>query len=181
MIELDRVGGGVLGLDCLRAAGRDSERGFGRLGLLSPAPRGTRWTVGRGVREDEEVDEVDESVVVDDADEPDAYPLPGRTVLEDKDVDEEELLSSGDRAPLDVGVEAIGVDKGDSSSRTIMSGSECSEAPDEESESLVRSITSSRTLSLAAFSTSCRARAPEAQALSSRALRSAACNESESE
>ena len=82
-----------------------------------------------------------------------------------------------------MGVEGVGVDKGESSSMTMISGSDDeagrsagSEAPEEDSESLVRSITSSCTLSLAAFSASWRARAPEAQAFSSRALRSAACH-----
>ena len=85
---------------------------------------------------------------------------------------------------MDIGVEGVGVDRGESSSMTMISGSEAaaecserSEAPEEDSESLVRSITSSCTLSLAAFSASWRARAPEAQAFSSRALRSAACGE----
>ena len=54
MIELARVGGGVVGLERLRAGGRETERGLGRLGLPSPAPRETRCTEGRGMREDDE-------------------------------------------------------------------------------------------------------------------------------
>ena len=84
MIELARVGGGVVGLECLRAGGRETERGLGRLGLPSPAPRVTRCTEGRGMRDD---DEAVESVEVDD--ELEAYPLPGRSVVEDMEADEE--------------------------------------------------------------------------------------------
>ena len=79
MIELARVGGGVAGdLGCMRDGGRESERGFGRLGLPSPAPRSTRRTVGRGIRDDEEVAER-----LDTDEDEDVKPLPGWRALKD--------------------------------------------------------------------------------------------------
>ena len=85
------------------------------------------------------------------------------------------LLLLEESVPLEKGVEEPGVLEGGegdgSSSMIIISGS------DSGSESAVRSITSSWMLSLAAFSASRLARAPDAQAFSSRALRSAAYGE----
>lgn len=172
MIELARVGGGVAGdFGWARDGRRESERGLGRLGLPSPAPSTTRRTVGRGMRDEEDaVERLDMEEEEEDVD-MDVCPL----LLLNLGVLSELPPGIGERAPLEVGVKDMG--EGESSSMTVISGSSLYSSPDADSESLrVRSITSSWTLSLAAFSTSFWAAVPEAQAFSSCARRSAACD-----
>ena len=69
--ELVRVGGGVVGRVRGREGGRESERGFGSVGWAPPAPRGTRRTVGRGVRMEEAEEGVVEPLMVESEDEED--------------------------------------------------------------------------------------------------------------
>ena len=160
-----RVGGGVGVTGVTEPAGvatRECERGLGILGWASPAPCGTRFTRGRGMRE--EVDAVEERDEMDDDEE--VRSGGGSSVL-----DELEVLP-GDADEVDVDDDSEG-GEGSSSSIIRISGSE--------SESPVRSITSLRMLSFAAFSASRCATAPDAHASSSRALRSAACGRRVSE
>lgn len=142
------------------AATRECERGLGILGWASPAPSGTRFTRGRGMRED-------------DAD-----------VVEERDeMEDDDVVRSGAarRVPDELGEPepSSEVDEGDAEpdadSEEGEGGSSIIRISGSESESPVRSITSLRMLSFAAFSASRCATTPDAHANSSRALRSAAC------
>ncbi len=157
--EPARVGGGVgvTGVPARPcAATRECERVLGILGCASPAPSATRFTTGRGMREDEdaveEIDEMEEDEGVRSGG--------GRRVLDELEV------PSSDADEVDGDADSGEGEEG-SSSIIKISGSE--------SESPVRSITSLRMLSFAAFSDSRCATAPDAQANSSCTLRSAAC------